>query len=354
MTRFSFHAYRSEGSRSEGSRSEGSGRSGFTLLELFLTLAMAVVLMTLINSAFRFYARDMDANDIDLQQTMLAAAVMQMIEDDLRSSLHPEPLDTAALEELLSKTAAAAGGMEAERSNSEMSEDDLEAAGMDDASTDEMTGEDALTSEMDTASLVSGAAVLETAGLIGNQFQIQIDVSRLPRLEEYAVMLEADPTKLTDVPSDLKTVTYYVQSSDSYGISDPLDKLDPLTQAGAASSSQSGGLVRRVLDRSATSFAVNAGNLSTLGQTGELLAPEVVSIEFQYWDGVTWQIEWNSDELGELPQAVQIQMAMLPPGASTDMVDEVEPRVFRHIVRLPLAKPLQTEEEDAALMEAGI
>ncbi|MDV6031577.1 MAG: prepilin-type cleavage/methylation domain-containing protein [Phycisphaera sp. RhM] len=299
-------------------------RRGFTLLELFLTLSMAVVLMTLVNAAFRFYAVDMDSSDMDMRRTMLAAAVMQMIEDDLRASLHPEPLDTGALETLLASTAASAtgGGNTGDAGDPGAAE----AAGMDDPVLEE---------EVTTS--VSGVAVLQTPGLIGDQYQLQVDTSRLPRLEEYAVLMDVDPGNLADLPSDLKTVTYYVQAADSIGIEDPLAKLD------ATTSTTAGGLVRRVLDRSATTFASTSGNLAALGQTGELLAPEVTGIEFSYWDGVTWQIEWNSDELGELPLAVKIQLVMVDPLVAES---EQEPRVFQHVVKLTMAKIIEEEEED--------
>ena len=80
-----------------------AGRGAFTLLEVVLTLAMSVVLMVLIGGAIQFYARDMNVRDMDIRQTQLAAAVMQMIEDDLRATLHTEPVDTAPLEELLAE-----------------------------------------------------------------------------------------------------------------------------------------------------------------------------------------------------------------------------------------------------------
>ncbi len=299
-------------------------RPGFTLLELFLTLSMAVVLMTLVNAAFRFYAVDMDSSDTDMRRTMLASAVMQMIEDDLRASLHPEPLDTSALETLLASTAASATG--GGNTGDAGDPGDAAAAGMDDP---------ALEEELTTS--VTGVAVLQTPGLIGDQYQLQIDTSRLPRLEEYAVLMDVDPGNLADLPSDLKTVTYYVQAADSIGIEDPLAKLD------ATTSTTAGGLVRRVLDRSATTFASTSGNLAALGQTGELLAPEVTGIEFSYWDGVTWQIEWNSDELGELPLAVKIQMVMIDPLVAES---EQEPRVFQHVVKLTMAKIIEEEEEE--------
>ena len=312
-------------------------RNGFTLLELFLTLAMAVVLMTLINSAFQFYARDMDSSDVDMRRTMLASAVMQMIEDDLRATLHPEPLDTSALAELLSSTASVGGGGNSGGGGSAGGA----AAG---AATEDEAGMEDTAVEEESLETTTGVAVLQSPGLIGSQYQLQIDTSRLPRLEEYTILLDSDPGNLMDLPSDLKTVTYYVQGAESIGIDDPLAELD------GSVVSEGGGLVRRVLDRSATTYASLSGNLSALSQTGELLAPEVTGIEFSYWDGVTWQIEWNSDELGELPLAIKIQMAMVDP-----MVAEADqiPRVFTHIVKLPMGKMIEEEEEDE-LSEAGI
>ncbi len=79
----------------------------FTLLEVLLTLSMSVVLMAMIGGAIQFYARDMNVRDMDIRQTQLAAAVMQMIEDDLRATLHADPVDTSGLEALLAATAGA-------------------------------------------------------------------------------------------------------------------------------------------------------------------------------------------------------------------------------------------------------
>ena len=321
----------------------------FTLLEVLLTLAMSVVLMGLIGTAFQFYAVDMNVRNMDIRQTQLAAAVMQMIEDDLRATLHSEPADMSGLEELLSSSL---GGEEegGQRSSGGESEEDLSAAGI---SMAEEPIEEIETTNLD---LTSGVAVLQTPGLIGNQYQIQLDLSRLPRLEEYVQMMDANTATLQDVPSDLKTVAYYVQSEDSTaGVMDSLAELDP-----DATDLMSGGLVRRSLDRAATVEAATMGNISTLNQTGDLLAPEVKSIEFSYWDGLMWQLEWSSDEFGELPLAVQVRIYMIDPALAategSNTLSSLGPdsmRAFSHIVRLPMAVAIETEEEED-LSEAGL
>ncbi|TWU41902.1 prepilin-type cleavage/methylation domain-containing protein [Novipirellula artificiosorum] len=321
-------------------------RDAFTLIEVLLTLSLSVVLIILVGGAIQFYARTLTVQDMDIRQVQLAAAVMQMIEDDLRAAVHPKPIDTAALETLLASTATQeVGGAEPGGASSE---EDLSAAGIDTGFEEEE--EVTPVADAGLTDLQSGASVLQTPGLIGNQYQIQVDLSRLPRLEEYTVMMDATVGNLQDVPSDLKTVTYFVQQAGTIaGVIDPLDNMsnDPTA---APTESTGGGLVRRSLDRFATLEAINSGSMSMLNQTGELLAPEITSIEFAYWDGMMWLIEWNSDEYGELPMAVQVQMTMIDPTAAltdtSDLSSVDTTRVFTHIVRLPMARPIEESEED--------
>ena len=164
-------------------------------------------------------------------------------------------------------------------------------------------------------------------------------------------MLDETAADIEDIPSDMKTVAYYVQDTGSIGgVQDPLSQLDPTED-----SMSPGGLVRRSLDRAATAEAASTGNLTTLNQTGELLAPEITGIEFSYWDGLTWQLEWSSDEYGELPLAVQVRLYMVDPlleatkdSDSIALMGADSMRTFTHIVRLPMAQPIEEEEEDLA------
>tara|TARA_R110002049_G_scaffold72490_2_gene187170 strand:+ start:195372 stop:196349 length:978 start_codon:yes stop_codon:yes gene_type:complete len=317
--------------------------SGFTLLEVLLTLSMSIVLMLLIGGAIQFYGRDMAVSDLEARQTQLAAAIMQMIEDDMRATQHADPVDTSGLESLFSSLGTQAAGTVQGGGGD---------GGTDTTTTVEFPEDTTIDTDMATTDLTMGAAVLEEPGLIGNQFQIQIDVSRMPRLEEYYVMYDALTGNIDDVPSEMKTVTYYVQPPGTTG-----GVADPLASVGNESSELAGGgLVRRSLDRGATKYASLNGSLASLNQTGELLAPEVTGLEFSYWDGVTWQLEWSSDEYGELPLAVQVTLSMVDPVAASAAADpQTAVRTFQHVIRLPMAKPIEEEEEeDAAMAEAGI
>ncbi len=91
-----------------------------------------------------------------------------------------------------------------------------------------------------------------------------------------------------------------------------------------------------------------------------MIAPEVVGIEFAYWDGITWLLEWNSDEYKELPLAIQVKLTMDDPIAMAANQSQgivtatAATRVFKHIIRLPLARPIDTSEDDSELSEAGL
>ncbi|TWU27004.1 hypothetical protein Pla52o_08600 [Novipirellula galeiformis] len=324
--------------------------SGFTLLELILTLSLSVVLMMLIGGAFQFYADTMNTRDMDVRQVQLARAVLQMIEDDLRCTSHPQPIDSAALETLLvsmaSQSVAGASG-----AGNAAAGEDLSAAGI-------ASGEDAMVDDAAsgvtadaTLDLQLGGSVLQRPGLIGNQYQIQIDLSRLPRLEEYTVMMDASTATLDDIPSDLKTVTYFVQDAGVIG-----GVTDVFADQNTAAMEAAGGLVRRSLDRAATVYAVDSGAISTLNQTGELLAPEIISIEFGYWDGLMWLTQWSSDEMGELPAAVQVRLTMNDPTIAaaneSGMSTTSAIRTFTHVVRLPLSRPV--EQAETELAEVGL
>jgi len=200
-------------------------RRGFTLLEVLLTLSLAVVLVSLVGGAMQFYARDMNIRDMDIRQTQLAAAVMQMIEDDLRATLHTEPIDTAPLAELLAATASATGGGDqAAAAAGDASSEDLAAAGLDSGSSNDTT----MMEDSSTLDLQTGVAVLQTPGLIGNQYQVQIALSRLPRLEEYVSLMDGTNADIDDVQSDIKTDAYYVQEAGTLGgVQDPLEQLTP-------------------------------------------------------------------------------------------------------------------------------
>ena len=194
-------------------------------------------------------------------------------------------------------------------------------------------------------------------GVYGTQFQLQVDVSRLPRPDEYnPAMSSAQDFQVPTIPSDIKSVAYYLQAP----------QVLPDTEADTIRFSRqedqlAGGLVRRELDRSMARYAVEMGDTTMLAMTGEVLAPEVTSLEFQYFDGLVWGTEWDSELMKGLPQAVRVILTIRParsPARATTTVGLATATtaiaegdlVYSLVVRLPLAEPPETTGDSA--MEA--
>ena len=310
---------------------------GFTILEVVLTLSMAVVLMSLVGVTLQFYARNMNVRDMDVRRIQLAGSLLQMMADDLRAAVYSEPFDASTLEAFL---ASAAGGEVAQTLDPAASE----VLGLD--SEDPLLEEPAM--ETEALDLQNSMLTLRRPGMIGNQSEIQFDISRLPRLEQWQQTLGDSPAEVADVPSDLKTVTYYVQAVGAVGgVSDPLQEYLP-AEALAENTTAPGGLVRRELDRAANKWAMESGGIAGILATGELLAAEILAVEFSYFDGSQWQMFWNSDDRQALPVAIQIKLTLGDPPRGEAVAESTEPaaepRVFTQIISLPAgrAAPLNT------------
>lgn len=143
-------------------------------------------------------------------------------------------------------------------------------------------------------------------GIYGSLSNLTIDVSRLPRPDEYiAQQTSIMSGVLTDVPGDIKSVTYFVQVPTNTGVSDAMNEVTSTPENGGLV----GGLVRRQIDRAVMANAEELGQTDQLMRTGDLIASEVLSLEFSYFDGVQWLTEWDSSAQG-LPQLIEISLAM--------------------------------------------
>lgn len=337
-------------------------RGGYTLLELILALGLSVLVMVGVGTAIHFHLITLDTRRTDLEDAQLARAVLRRIADDLRGAVRYEPPDLSGVTQFTNGMAqgGAPAGLDAtglDMSGAEMTAGDLvPGLGL---------GDIGMESEDLGLSIATSTTPPATPGLYGNQYELQIDVSRLPRPDEY--YLDAT-TGTVRIPSDVKTVAYYVQYADTA-------TADSLSAAPAQ-----GGLVRRDLDRAVTAYAAETG--TTIDPAvGDLIAPEIVALEFQYFDGIQWLPEWDTELNGGLPLAVDVAIAIsrTPPDEqlaadmqstllSGETPDNV--RIFHSVVKLPMggqaktgSDPTQTEgaaaggqlteEEAAALAGAG-
>lgn len=287
-------------------------RSGMTLMELIIALALTGVVLVLISTAMDLHMRSLVKRRAYAEESQLARAILRRIADDLRNAVQYTTIDmSSALEGLdpsslldFAGDALGGGGLP----------DDLLGGGAAGSIDDLLSGNsDSLTNS--TQNLAGNLEPPAVPGLYGNQFEMQVDISRLPRVEEYHTLFyRNDPLSLVDIPSDVKTVTYFVRNGEQV-----LANRNPSI---FGDEDAEGGLMRRHLDRAVTNFAASAGNLDGLIKKEELLAPEVKDLQFEYFDGTQWLPEWDSELMEGLPVAVRIllRMASVAPHKSSGVM----------------------------------
>ena len=351
------------------SRRRFSLRGGFTLLELILSLALCAVVAGLIGSLVHIYLINQETGRDSVQQSQMARAILNMIAEDVRTSVRYQSFDTSGLQELLSGATgggstsggATSGGSSGGSSTGGSSSGGGGTTGA--ATSGSTSGASAAGASSSSTGATDAGSTSTTStaplppGIYGSSTSIEIDVSRLPRPDEYYPKVgDTSLGTLGDMPSDVKTVGYYVQSPRSDGVQDSLGQLSQ--QAASLNAGTlavaNGGLVRRSVDRAVTQYSYEMGQSSQLQRTGELIAPEVLAIEFQYFDGATWQTQWDGSQQG-LPHVVKITIAMqrdskaksnpLSPGLaistiSTSMIQEYGIEIYSTNTIIPGAQLL--------------
>ncbi|MEX0866753.1 MAG: prepilin-type N-terminal cleavage/methylation domain-containing protein [Pirellulales bacterium] len=325
---------------------------GFTLFEVILAMALSAIVLLLVSMAIKVHLGATDTRRTQIEEAQLARAVLQRIADDLRSTVQYKPIDFSSVSSL--------GGLD------DLEADDLE--GFAEGDIGDLTGDESEFGDQEPAGEVADiagqAAPRSVPGLYGNRYELQLDVSRLPRLDEYDLVIRGDSEQgAVDLPSDIKSVAYYVVGGSASttaesgngirGDASPaqLGAFNPNEQP-----TETAGLVRRSLDRAVTQYAIETGDLDRINSAGELLAAEVIAIEFRYSDGVEWFEEWNTEQRGSLPLTVQVAVAIDMhskqradlPGYTTSMLsdeaaDLPQAVVYRLLVHLPLAEPPSEE-----------
>ena len=283
----------------------GIPHRGFTLLEVLLTLLLTSLVLVALAMAVDFQLRVVDKSRGNVEEAQLARVLLHRIANDLRGAVAYDPLEMEKLvQEAVSSAAgsvegaisAAAGSAEGATESASEGAADKEASQQQDSDLEDV--DDSQSEETDAEA--ESAVPRSVPGVYGESDWLQVDVSRLPRLDQFQYLVSSTEGSTTvDRLSDVKTVSYYVIASEDGG---------GYAEDGTASS----GLVRRELDRAVSSWASDQGQLDQTDSDVTPIAPEVSAIEFSYSDGTEWVDSWDSDEAGALPVAVQITLTITP------------------------------------------
>jgi hypothetical protein len=153
-----------------------------------------------------------------------------------------------------------------------------------------------------------------TVKLTGTATEMRLDISRLPRMDQYQGILSKGELSADDLPSDVKTIVYFIRSDTS----SKLYADDPYARGGEASTDGYGrGLMRAELDRAVNTYSETSGTTDAVYSSAQLLSEEVVGLGFEYFDGVDFLTEWDSSSQG-LPRAIRIWLSVLPTYGMTD------------------------------------
>lgn len=285
-----------------------SKRDGYSLLELILAMGLMVVVMSGIAGAINIYMVQVAKQQARVERELVSRNSLAMMASDIRAAVQHKATDFGGLNTLLESVALKQGVIE------------------------EAEEEDQVFDE---------EAVSFRPTLIGTTNAIMLDISRLPRLDQYNPLLEK-PSAVESTISDIKTVSYFF-SSDQGGY-------DP--RVSRRESEIAGGMYRREIDRAVANFRGDETLQLVPDDFAELVASEVAELRFKYFNGSDWADEWDSETEGGFPTAVEIILIVDPrrtsaasTGYSYNGFDQTLMEQHRLTVHLPVAEPALEEED---------
>lgn len=253
-------------------------RGGYSLLELLLAMALLVVVMSAIAGAINVYMVQVAKQQARVERELVSRNALTMIANDIRAALQHKATDFAGLNTLL-KTHAL---MLAQESGTE--EEDIDPV---------------LEEEGDA--VLDEEEVSFRPTMLGTSNAIMIDISRLPRLDQYNPLLEK-PSATESTISDIKSIAYFFSAQKGGYDPNVVRRKDEIT----------GGMYRREIDRAVANFRGDESLQIRPDEFAELVASEVAEIGFKYFDGDNWVNQWNSEEEGGFPTAIEISLIVDP------------------------------------------
>jgi hypothetical protein len=304
-----------------------SRRGGFTLLEVILALGLSVMVMALVGMALNTTLHLVDSGQTKTQRDQLARAIMGKIAGDVRATVRYEPFDSSGMMSVAStsksgsSSSSQSGGTTVKSSTSSSSSSSSSDSSSSDGS--------------------SSSTTQVVAGLTGDQYGLIVDIGRLPRIDEYTSGA-SDNNSSAVLPSDVRTITYFLA-----GDTAPASQVVSTTNVVDGS-----GLVRCEMDHAMSQYASQQGQSTLTNAT--VIAPEVLALEFQYFDGAQWDLSWDTVANSGLPQAVKISMVLSDPSQTgkpgytqpqfasvADAASQDPDSVYSTVVRLPASDTIQ-------------
>ncbi|MCA9004127.1 MAG: hypothetical protein KDA70_02550 [Planctomycetaceae bacterium] len=283
--------------------------SGFTMLEVILAIGLTSLLLAAIYSALDLYWKYTTIGQQQVERAQIARAVFQKISQDLHSVTYMQK--TAEEEDSTSDS-----------TDTETEETVIEVTNPDDAYTS------------------------SNIGVFGDAQSLVLHTSRPGRQP----LLVSSSGSSSALQSDLLSISYFLAVAGGEGLQGAVGDQYRST---ATTGQSTQGLARLEGDRLAMSMADNSADVQVLAQQSQLLAAEITSLQFQYFDGADWLEVWDSIEYGTVPQAIRVTIGFQNENIeglekiANDKINGYENK-FSMVIALPLALPstLQATTQD--------
>jgi Tfp pilus assembly protein PilV len=297
-------------------RRQRRGRSGFTLVELVLATTIAMLLLGALYVAVDMQLRFAQNSRDLVEESTLARAILARIDSDASQVVglsDPGRFRVAAGADALSDPTATTAATP------------TTAAG----TTGMTTGAASSAASTSTATTEGGTStnIVLPLGVQGDSETLHLYVSRVPR--ELYMNINSDTPP---VVSDLRRVSYWLLG----GADNPA------------------GLARQEVPVVTSDDALQNLPPGIDNESSFLIADEVRSLNFQYFDGTNWQDNWDSTTPGAdgvtpigSPRAVAVTVGVARPGANGNV------KIYRHVIAISSANGTTQQSQPQSTTGGG-
>ena len=276
-------------------------RSGFTLIEVMLSVGLTTLLMAGLYTAMNIYWMASVESYDEVNRAQVARALMRDLSRDIRSCTF----------------------VEQEMSDEEDEDYEVSSSG---SATDDALG-------------------TYTNGLFGTDKDLVLYISRPSGSGTYInAQTLIDPL---DRSSDAMIIRYLLAEDGGSGLSSQIAS-DPDYQEIEENVK---GLARMSGDQVGLSTAIASGDVEMQLLASELIAQEVMDISFEYYNGVEYLTEWDSTVLNAMPNAIRVTLTIRTiPDEGDQPLEEGEPGYLApstHILVVPMSTARPYIEETA-------
>ena len=310
----------------------------FTLLEMVLALGLSSLLLVALYTALQMHWSSSALGQVEMERSQVARALFRRIETDLRSVVFRDsPLQSSTDDDSSSSSITGSTGSTTDSSGSSTSGSSTSGS-----TTSGTTGssDSSTTGSSSSSTTTTDTYSTQKTGVFGDSQSLVVHLSLPSRASALSAAAQSTSNDSASgasayFGSDMQSVMYFLAGSSSFAA-------QQLSKSLVSATDQATGLARLQGDRMAMQAADEAGDMSSMASGTQLLAPEVASIQFEYFDGVSWGTSWDSATSNSLPNAIRITIDFHPPvatsGGYSRPVSASTDR-FQHTVALPLAQP---------------